>query len=215
MGRTAKSSIIAWWLLVLIAICLWYRNEQYDRMLAPFLLAVALIQLSEYALHSGARPQQAGWLIYNLLWVQCLLLAIGAYLVVRQQACAVVLSVLALVLLIVAVLLSLYFFASSLLGNEGFTASTNEQGQITWQVDGQALLSRGGWLYLLGITLPLLLIAAAYQGENLASWLLIGYLLIAAVVSYYSSSLTSNWDYLAVGFACVAWLAGITSPTSL
>ena len=85
MCETAKASITSWWILALMSLFLWYRNEKYDRALSVFVFTLGLVQLIEYGIHSGTDPHQSGRALYITLWLQCLVLAIGVFIFINSK----------------------------------------------------------------------------------------------------------------------------------
>jgi hypothetical protein len=79
MSCTGKSSVTAFWILLMMSLFLWYRNERYDRTLSVFVFTLGIIQLIEYGVQSGANPNQSGRMLFITLWLQCLVLAIGIF----------------------------------------------------------------------------------------------------------------------------------------
>jgi len=85
MSWNAKSSIVSWWILALMSLFLWYRNEKYDRALSVFIFTIGLVQLIEYGIHSGTDPTQSGRALFIILWLQCLVLAIGVFIFIKSS----------------------------------------------------------------------------------------------------------------------------------
>lgn len=97
MSKTAKLSIIAWWVLIVMAIILWYRNVTYDRVAAGVLLVLAMIQLITYAAHNAVRPSVTGNLVIVTLGVLLLITCVGTY-IYTNNAAALVTSAVAVVI---------------------------------------------------------------------------------------------------------------------
>ena len=72
-------------ILALMSLFLWYRNQRYDRALSVFIFTLAMVQLIEYGIHSGADPEQSGRALFITLWLQCLVLAIGVYIFINDN----------------------------------------------------------------------------------------------------------------------------------
>jgi hypothetical protein len=219
MCYTAKASISAWWILALMTLFLWYRDQEYDRILAPFLIALGLIQLIEYGIHSGASPQQAGRALFLTLWAQCLILAIGVALFLRRQIDPTVASRgqnLLRYLSLANLILFVTVFAGALAwcwwSQPSFSGAPGEAGHIEWQVNDSPFLGRYGWLYLIGIFLPLLLLLWYYGWNYTPLLVLILYGVGSALyvtTRFPSIAFSSMWCYLSVGFAFLAWFLGI------
>lgn len=73
----AKLYLINWFVLLFLAIILWYRNISIDRYVAPSIVILALIQLIYYGLASYANVDQAYNCAFVLLWMFPMVLAFG------------------------------------------------------------------------------------------------------------------------------------------
>lgn len=203
----------------MMALFLWYRNERYDRALAIFVLTLGLIQLIEYGIHSGADPEQSGRALYITLWLQCLVLAIGVFLFINSSidpeqptiSDNIIHAIAGWNLFLFAIIFVVTLVLSFTSGSK-FSGAPGESGHIEWSKDGGSLLGNIGWLYIIGIFLPLALIFAYYSWADIgiAVLILYGVLSFAYVAANYPiSSFSSMWCYIAVGFAFLAWFMGI------
>ena len=219
MCYTSKASISAWWILAFLSLFLWYRNEKYDRALAAFIFTLGLVQLIEYGIHSGADPEQSGHALYITLWLQCLVLAIGVFVFIKDSRDPVnpsttekVVSTIAgwnLALFAVVFIVALIWSFTS---GTTFSGTPGPAGHIEWSSNGTYFLCPLGWLYVLGIFVPLLLIFAFYMWADLGIAILIVYGIFSAayvVANYPPSAFSSMWCYLTVIFAFLAWAIGI------
>jgi hypothetical protein len=216
MGSDAKINVTSWWILALMALFLWYRNEKYDRALAIFVFTLGLVQLIEYGVRSGADPHQSGRALFITLWLQCLVLAIGVFIFIdgaqRSTATENIAHTIAgwnLFLFATIFVIALIFSFTS---DSSFSGLPNASGGVEWHMNGTSLLNKWGWLYLLGIFIPLFLIFAFYVWADIGIAVLIIYGVLAAafVLAHYPvSAFTNLWCYLAVGFAFLAWFMGI------
>ena len=209
MCYNAKSSISAFILITIIAVFLWYRNSDYDRMLSPFVFALGLIQLIEYGVYNNLEGNKAGKLIYMTLWLQILVLAIGAYWYLRSVMHSST-SVIAGVWLIVAAI----FFIIGLyvvFGSENTFSSGSQGGHLTWSQNGGSILGGFSWVYLLGLALPFVLLLIAGTINSIGIWILLAYAILSAIFIYIffpGYNFASMWCYSAIGFAFLAWLVG-------
>lgn len=225
MCFSAKASVSAWWILALLALFLWYRNDAYDRALAPFVLALGLIQLIEYGIHNNANGSQGGKALFITLWLQCLLLAIGVYIFIKVELAKngtdigagkkflETLAVMNLILFSVIFIIALIY---TFLSSAQFSAVVGASGHIEWYRNGHALMGNVGILYIIGVFVPLFLIFWYYGFSNIGIALLIIYGILSAayvITNYPPEAFSSMWCYLAVGFAFLAWMIGII-PTS-
>lgn len=219
MGDTAKSSITSWWILALISLFLWYRNIKYDRALAIFVFTLGLTQLIEYGIHSGTDPHQSVRALYITLWLQCLVLAISVYILIKSSTDNETATLSENVIYTIAgwnmFLFAIIFIITLVLcftSDSIFSVSTDDSGFLSWYMSGNTIMSKWGWLYFLGILIPLLLLFGFYTWANLGIAVLILYVILSAVyalVNYSPTSFGSVWSYLSIGFAFLAWLVNI------
>lgn len=214
MYSTAKTSIISWWILAMMALFLWYRNEKYDRALSIFVFTLGLIQLIEYGIYSGTDPRQSGRTLFITLWLQCLVLAIGVFIFINgsidsdspstTQNIAHTIAGWNLFLFSIVFVIALIF---SFISNSDFYGGQDIAGNIEWSRNGKSLLGHWGWLYMIGIFVPLLLIFGFYMWADIGIAVLIiyGILAVAYVLNNYQMT---SLNYLSVGFAFLAWVLG-------
>lgn len=225
--HNAKSSLTSWWILALISLFLWYRNQTYDRALAIFIFALGLSQLIEYGIHSGTDPSQSGRALFIILWLQCLVLAIGVYIFIKDlqnretatyatttQNIAHTIAGWNLFLFGIIFVIGLIM---TFIPQNHFHAVPGIDGQIEWYMNGQPMLGQWGWLYAIGIFVPLFLIFSYYMWADVGIAILIiyGMVAMAYVLIYYPlSSAGSMWTYLGVGLAFLAWYIGLFADES-
>lgn len=203
-GNTAKNSLIAWWVLILIALFVWYRNQHYDRVYAVLIFIFAIIQLIEYGIASGVNNSQAGKAIFVGLWLQILVIAIAVYIYVKTYVAAGALIMASLIFLIVI----LYV----IFGKGHFSAFLNQQGFIEWKYNGEPMLYQWGWLYLLFLLIPFLLLLVADNFRNIGIPIFIAYGIATAIYVYLHFPLSqfgSIWTYLSIGFAFLVFYIGM------
>lgn len=222
MCFTAKASITSWWILVLMSLFLWYRNEKYDRVISIFVLTLGLIQLIEYGIHSGTDPSQSGRALFITLWLQCLVLAIGVFIFINSmknkhdptttENVIHIISGLNLILFSVIFVVALIV---SFTTNIDFYGAPGDSGHIEWYLNGGNILGIYGIFYLIGLFLPLILIFGYYSWADIEVAVLIIYGILSAayvLTNYPLTAFSSMWCYLSVGFAFIAWFFGIV-PT--
>lgn len=223
MCETAKASITSWWILALMSLFLWYRNEKYDRALSVFVFTLGIIQLIEYGIYSGTDPHQSGRALYITLWLQCLVLAIGVFIFINSTKDVdnpsinenVINTIAGWNLFLFAIIFIVTLVLSFTSGST-FSGAAGPSGHIEWYMNGEPMLGKWGWLYLIGVLIPLLLIFAYYMWADVGIAILILYGILSAayvLVNYPPAAFSSMWCYLAVGFAFLAWFVGII-PTN-
>jgi hypothetical protein len=219
MCYSAKSSLSAWIIISLISLMLWYRNEAYDRALAPFIFTLGLVQLIEYGIHSTMNPEHGAKLLFITLWLQCFIFALSVYVLAGALSneeqlwlTRVVSGILLAVFLIVFAASILYVLTTE----DTFNASVGSTGHIEWNrgtTTGRTSLL-GWWsvLYLLGIFAPLLILLAMWSWTDIGLWILLAYGVGSAFFVWWlfpPEAFSSMWCYLVVGFAFLAWMVGI------
>lgn len=206
MCFSQKESIIAFILIVVVVIVLWYRNYCYDRLLAAFLFVVGLVQLVEYLRHRLLiSPSTGGRLIFIILWLQTLVLAIGTYLYLRTP-----LSLIWAIAFSLIFLWALYDMMTS-----HFSVHIGSSGHMEWTQNGSKMLGSLGWLYLAGLFVPFLLIQCHEHWRSVGLWILLAVTIIAAIavyVIYPNIAFPSLWCYAAVAVAFTAYLIGAFPP---
>ena len=224
MCFTSKASVSGWWILAFMSLFLWYRNESYDRALAIFVFTLGLIQLIEYGIHSGADPSQSGRLLYITLWLQCLVLAIGVFVFIQcdkehEEASTknnLVHSIAGWNLLLFSIIFIVTLITSFTSGAT-FSGNVGSSGHIEWYQNGGSILGSYGWLYLIGIFLPLFLLFSYFAWADIGTAILILYGILSAVFvlsKYPPAAFTSLWCYLSVGAAFIMWMIGIIPQTN-
>jgi hypothetical protein len=219
MSYDAKIAVSSWWILVLMALFLWYRNIKYDRALAIFVFTLGLIQLIEYGIYSGADPNQSGRALYITLWLQCLVLAIGVYMFINstisnetQSMTKTAIHTIAGWNLFLFSVVFVIFLVISFSPDMHMSVSIGKNEEIIWYKNGGSILGNWTWLYLIGIFLPLFLLLGYYMWADLGIAILIIYGILTTLfitANYYVSSFGNLWYYLSVGFAFLAWFLGI------
>lgn len=218
----AKENLTTWWIFAFIALLLWYRNIYYDRIIALLLVTLALVQVVEYAIYSGANPQQAGKTLFITLWVQCLILAVGVHLIVRTRAFAGDASTHKLARMAAGLnvfLFGVVFVVAMLylLLTPHYFGATPQENHIEWTMDGRPLLGSFTWLYAAGVLFPLIILFGYYSWSDpgVAALIITVMLCMLASLAYYNdAAFASVWPYFAVAVAFVGWLAHAFTPSS-
>lgn len=224
MCMTAKASITSWWILALMSLFLWYRNEKYDRALSVFIFTLGLIQLIEYGIHSGTDPHQSGRALFITLWLQCLVLAIGVFLFINSMKDPdnptltenIVNTIAGWNLFLFSIIFVVALILSFTSGST-FSGAPGSSGHIEWYMNGGPLLGKWGWLYIIGIFVPLILIFGYYMWADIGIAILIIYGILSAayvIANYPPPAFSSMWCYLSVIFAFLAWAVGIIPPNN-
>lgn len=193
MCYNAKSSLMAFLIITFLSLMLWYRNQKYDRVISAFTLIVGLIQLVESGVHTGININLAGQLIFLILWLQVFIFSVGTYNYLHNiySKLLVIVFTLALIVAIIYVIL----------GQARFKVALGPSGHIEWYQNSGSLLGHWGWIYLLGIFLPLMLLLARSKWTDLGLYLLLAYGFISLLLTslFFPRALPSLWCYSAIG----------------
>lgn len=203
MCYTAKASLTGFFLITIVAFFLWYRNVDYDRVIAAFLIVLGLIQLIEYGVHSSMSSTQAGKLLFLDLWLQCAVFAVATWIFLGTSLSLAVAIIFSIIFIIALVYI--------LITKDVYSASVGDSGHIEWTRNGGSFLGPYGILYLIGIFVPLLLLLASYSWNNIGLVLLIIYGIVSCLITaliFPPEAFTSMWCYMVVGFAFLAWMVG-------
>lgn len=212
---TAKDSISSWWVLLFVALMLWYRNGGYDRVLSIFLVILAIVQLIEYAIYSGANTQQSARALYISLWVQCLALIIGVYIFVKYCSSErsignPVVSVAAISLIVFVIAFIVLIIIAAIYYN--FESDVSNNGVISYYINGEPMLQYLFLPYIIGLIVPLAILLINESHYDVGLMLIIGYILICGIYIAYTyppQSFTGSWSYLTVGLGFIIWFVGI------
>jgi hypothetical protein len=219
MCFSAKLSITTWYILSVLALFLWYRNDIYDRSLAGLILSFAIVQLIEYGIFSGANAEQSTKAIFIVLWLQCLILSIGSFLYIGDPSKDEILSIKDSTISTIAKW-NMFFYAFIFMvaliytftSDTDFSLSTDRTGLISYYRDGDPLLNNLNWLYLAGIFIPLFLIffkdaiTILSMGAIILAGVFIGLYILA---NYERPFRISIWCYMSSILAFVIWSVGL------
>ncbi len=201
--------------MALISLFLWYRNIKYDRALAVFILTLGLVQLIEYGIHSGTDTAQSTRAIFLTLWLQCLVLAIGVFVFVNAPSnSSDTSSIISTLSGLNLILFSCVFVAMLITAftSSTFDADIDIDGIVNLTRNGNAILDKWEWLYLIGVFFPLFIIFMYYMYSDTEIAVLIIYGALAAayvMAKYPKTAFNSIWCYMGIGFAFLAWFMGI------
>lgn len=184
MCYNAQSSWCGWLIATVIGIVIWFRNETFDRPLAVFIISFGIIQLLEAGYHSNSSfgLEGGGKLIPIALWFQCLAfnLSLAFYFTSVKGTSAqcpewiyyLSIGLSLLYILIFGIILfdiytttDLYLVKPACTGHLAWLHGiiVECQGKFTWI--NKAILGSFSWLYLLGITAPLILLQITYPSD--------------------------------------------------
>lgn len=198
MCNNAKLALANWWILTFIAVMLWYRNISYDRVMAAFIFVLGLVQLIEYGIYNSMNEDQGARILFIVLWLQCLVLAVGVYLSQRTLASTLLLWVF-IVIFAIVVIYAMFSSDDTFFGGD----------LRSWFTSKSSLLGDFGWLYMIGIVIPFIILLSYADWNNIGLWILTIYLIIIFVVISIVSPSILFPCYAAIGFAFLVWLLGM------
>lgn len=178
---------------------LWYRNNSYDRVISAFVFVLGMVQLIEYGIYNSMDENQGARLLFIVLWLQCLVLAVGVYMTQKTLASSLLLWVF-IVIFAVAVIYSMFSF------DDTFFDGANIR---SWFTDKSTSLGSLNWLYMLGIIIPFIILLSYTDWSSIVLWILVIYLIVAFIVLSMLRSSISIPCYIAIGFVFLAWIMGI------
>lgn len=199
MCYSLRESIFAFTLLVFVTILLYIRNTGYDRLFAPLMFIVSLIQLIELFVFLQLDTKTAGRFIFLILWLQVLVLAISLYLFFQTT----------LTLLFLLFFAFVFFYAVYDSTISVFSAEKGTSKHIEWRRNGGSILGSAGILYLIGIFLPFLIVEYYENWSNIGIWILLLLVILSAVVVYFffpGIAFASLWCYSAVFIVFSMWM---------
>ena len=195
MYSAARSSIISWWILIVLALIVWYRNFEYDRVFSSFLFVLALMQLIQFVAFNYSSPQETGASYFMCFWLQCLFLSAGAFwLLYNTPLWAVAAGIFALEVIIFAIMI---FFACT----STFTIDMSDR-DIQWYNNGGDILGDYGILYIFALIIPMFLILLWYVNYPPLLMLIFTFILVVVGGTVNSGMLWSSLA-LAIGFIYV------------
>lgn len=192
-----EASITVWLISVIISTFLYNRNRNYDRWNAGFILIVSTIQLLEAGLWLNLNNEN----INSLLTKMILLVLLAEPLTQCYLGYKFTNSMILMVLSYVFLGFFIYGIIRCITAKPGqFHTSVASNGKLEWK-DGNNSLLKYGWVWMIGMFVPLLFMKN-YKGIPL---LFAG--LITLLMSFYitrGQGVGSLWCYLAIIYAITA-----------
>lgn len=198
-----QSSLVAWVVAVVIAIYLFYRNQNFDRWNAMFILCFTLIQLAEAGIwwNDPSKPSDTNeWLTMIILLILLAQPLVQSYFGFIYTGSEMLGFLVAVFLLIFG-----YSLYRTLAAKQGqFYTEIGEKGHLVWNdsnyPDSFIGPSPIGFIYLFGLFIPLL-----YMGSAGLPLLGVGFAtLLYSLFMAGKGEFSSYWCYVAVLYAVVA-----------
>lgn len=218
MCFSAEASLVTTGVLVLMGLSMMVRGLPLDRILSGFILALAVIQLVEFGIHSKILGfEEGGRMLYLTLLAQCAILAAGVW-AVYGGVTSTGLALVTCVVLAIGVVVSITSNFSSKPGPTigcplDLGPPDKKCRHLEWSKDGGPLLGDLGIWYLIGLFSPLVLVtlfAPTMTGVAVGLSLLL-YGVFSALwvyINYPAAAFSSNWCAVSFIFAVGAWILG-------
>ena len=216
MCTTAKYSLIAVILAVVIAVILWYRNWTIDRLVAVVVIGLGTLQLLSYACHSSLNSSTTGALVAFIIWFLLLAFSFTIYVYTRSK--------LAMGLTLISILFLIYVIYGIFSGSHRYLAYTYPGRSIpTWASlnaagEESGIMGSLLWPYL-GLFLVGWLCMAGYQGwTDITMYVLLAFIIITVLcvpVSFHGHQFGSYWTYLLIGLGLITLLIGSFCPPTI
>lgn len=186
------------------ALFLWYRNNKYDRYLAPWVLTLGIIPLLDYGAVSCANPQVTGFMVYTAIWLQVLILGIGVFLYLQHSEKQIIRELSFWGLSVSCAIFILFFMYNWM------SEASWERGiwYLRWYINDEPMLSSWHWLYLLGILMSLVLLWGEFEfGDLRLCSVIVGVLMLFGVILlvYPIEEFVGAWSYLGVAIVFMLW----------
>lgn len=204
MAYSIKTSLLAWWIVIIIAVFLWYRNHDYDRIVSAIAVVLGLFQLIEYGIFNNMNPNQGGKLIFSVLWLLLLILAISTFIYTK--------NVISLIWLIIMSTIFLFIVTYT------FTTDSNNFNVIRkgpylgWTKENKTILDGLELIYALGIIVPFILLLNYYEWLDLGLYAILIYIIASGLIVWYIFSpdlFASMWVYSLIGIVLLTWFTGM------
>lgn len=203
MSTLSKECLIAWWILVLVAFLLWYRNVKHDRLIAPILIVLGMMQLVNYACHNHLHPTVGGKMVIILIALLLFIIALVVRLSTR--------SPIATILLVISIIYMIIIIVDIVVVKAVYTADVPyPETTPRWCRGGGELL--GGYALSIIIFIAVAaLILLCYTAYPVELFLIIVYTAVAymfAESAIDSATHGPRLVYYLSGLALVVWLTG-------
>lgn len=205
MATSAKLCIIAWWVLVLIAILIWYRNIGYDRVMAGIFFVLGIIHLVEYGCHSAMRPTAAGNLILVSLMILLIVITFGVYAYTR--------NIVALCVTCVAALLFIFVVFDIMFCSSIYDARVSGSNCFpSWSYNGGSML--GSMMFVFSICIVISWICMLYHTDfqDIGLYIIAAYTILTLIyvsIYYPYDAIGSAWCWFLTGLALIVWFVGL------
>lgn len=208
MAFDAKTSLCGWFLLLVLAILLWYRNTSYDRIYGVYALLIGLILLIFYGVHSGMDPLTAGRLAIFLVFIFVVILFTLIYSMFGSMGMGII--------SLVAIFVFFYLMLHVLMSDFRIDITCQSWEPAYW-ISSQTNMFIYA-LILIGLIFPLIFLLARSGWSVPELYIAIVFMIITfsiCVAHYKSTQALSVWFYLLTILILFFWIWGMfVSPKS-
>jgi len=204
MAYSIKSSLLAWWLAIIVSVFLWYRNHDYDRIVSALAVILGLFQLIEYGIFNNMNPHQGGKLIFSVLWLLLLILAISTFIYTK--------NVMSLIWLIIISTIFLFIITYTFTTDPDNFNVIRLDPYLSWTRENNTILDGLELIYLIGIIVPIVLLLNYYEWMDLGIYIILIYVISSALIVWYIFSpdlFASIWVYSLIGAVLLTWFTGM------
>lgn len=191
-----KTSLLSWWLILILAIFFWCRDSRYDRVVTAFAIVLGLIHLIVYGVYSNMDPKQAARLLICVLWLLPFILALAVMIFIKDA-----ISFFWWLIVTAMFLVSIFYAFTS--GNVGDIESGMEWNSVISGVE---------WLWILCLVLPLLFLLNCYSYDDAGIYLSLIYIMVSGAIIYFMTDTKhsfSIWVCSLIGVLFILWFVGM------
>jgi len=198
MSYGIKNSLLAWWILVILSVFLWFRNYQYDRIIAVLAFVIALIQLTEYGIFNYMNIKQSAKLLFMLVWLIVFMLSLSVLIFTKNVVSFMWTIIVSILFLIICI----------------YTL-TNQSNNIPIINDNKLeygyVIDDIYWLYIICFIVPFIILIYHY---GLDTYLMVSiiYIVLSMMIVYYifgEKLFLSTWLYSLIGLVFITWFVGM------
>lgn len=202
VNYNGKLTLTSWVLMAVVAILLWYRNKEYDRIYSTYALIFGLVLLILFGVQSGMDPDTAGRLAHTLIWIGIVLILTMTYAITGTVLSAGVLLVMIIIIIFIVYMI---FEGDSSIDITG--RISDPPYWVSSKFDGYLL-----WILAIGFIIPLIVLQENSDWSNLSCYLWIFYIIATAIIVTYTHKSTSSisvWFYLLTVMILGVWVLGM------
>lgn len=198
----AKSSLCAWFFMLIVATLLWYRNLEYDRIFSVYAILIAIVMLIIYGVQSGTDPLTSGRLTISTILIFIIILFVMTYVTTGLRWVGVITLIVTFVTI---------FLLFHILTNDYRIDIVCETDIPPYWITTRA----GAFIYLLmfvGLIFPFVMLLINDHWSNPKLYIGILFLIISAsilVAKYKTTQFVGVWFYSMIILILIYWVLGM------